>query len=90
MAMRYETYARTFGVKACEPGRLMAIFAIALAPLVPAAGLPMAISAGEHSGRFVTSKHLSQVGVRLNLAFLIVHGAALITAIVLLLIAVLQ
>ena len=90
MAMRYETYARTFGVKACEPGRLMAIFAIALAPLVPAAGLPMAISAGEHSGRFVTSKHLSQVGVRLNLAFLIVHGAALITAIVLLLMAVLR
>ena len=90
MAMRYETYARTFGVKACEPGRLMAIIAIALAPLVPAAGLPMAISAGEHSGRFVTSKHLSQVGVRLNLAFLIVHGAALITAIVLLLIAVLR
>ena len=90
MAMRYETYARTFGVKACEPGRLLAIFAIAISPLLPYAGLPMAISAGEHSGRFVSSKQLSQVGVRLNLAFLIAHGAALITAVVLLLIAVLR
>jgi len=80
MAMRYETYSRAFGVKACQPGHSLALAALLIAPILPVAGLPMSHAAADRSGRFESSRHLAQVAGRLNLSFLIVHGILLLGA----------
>jgi hypothetical protein len=83
-------YARTFGVKSCQPGHARAVAAIWLAPILPYFGLPLALSAGEHAGRFASSKSLSAIGVRLNQAFLIAHCTIFVAVAVILLIVQLQ
>jgi len=82
MAMRYETYSRTFGVKACQPGHSLALLALIIAPVFPYAGLPMAQTASDRSGRFESSRHLAATAVRLNVSFLIVHAILLLAALV--------
>ena len=88
--VRYETYARTFGVKSCQPGYSRAVAAVILAPLLPVVGLPLARSAAEHAGRFPSSRSLAAVGVRLNQAFLIAHCVLLATAAVILIVMLFQ
>jgi len=82
MAMRYETYSRTFGVKACQPGHSLALVALLIAPIFPYAGLPMSRAAADRSGRFESSRHLAGTAMRLNVSFLIVHAILLVVALV--------
>jgi len=84
MALRYETYSRTFGVKACQPGHSLALFALLIAPIFPYAGLPMAHLASDRSGRFESSRHLAATAARMNVSFLIVHAILLLVALVVL------